>query len=179
MAWRWDTGRCPSSEDALHIAVRIGSRSSMHSSRLLLSEWDRGCLTSTANALWLPDPHLPYTAENLKVTWRRRTVSLAADDHRCRYEPTRPSRRRTWEIHQLLEPKEVECSDSHHDAGSWPSIFTLWMACGSHSTVDSTSSCSSLGSRRAPGVLPLFKPLDLEHSWYNGSISLVAYSFVG
>ena len=41
MACRWETGRCPSSRDALHIAVKNGSRSSMHSLRIVVGMGSR------------------------------------------------------------------------------------------------------------------------------------------
>ena len=111
MACRCETGRCPSSRDALHIAIKNGSRSSrssMHSFRIVVGmgsrlhdfDGERMITSRTSSSV-----HARKCESDM---WRPWAESLAADDPSWRHEPTRPYRWKTWGIHQLWGWKEVQ-----------------------------------------------------------------------
>ena len=177
MAWRWDTGRCPSNEHALHIAGRNESRSSMHSLRIVVGMGSR--LHDFDSA---PEPHLPYTPENSKVTWRRWTVSLAADDH-----PS-PVALRTDSTFSLKNLRNSSAVRTEGGGVLWFASRRTILAINFH-TLDGVR--LSFDSRLDQKMFFFFKKSTCFWrtaavyaarswaSWYDGSTSLVTCSFVG
>ena len=181
MAWRWDTGRCPSNKDALNIAGRNESRSSMQSLRIGVGVGSR-LHDFDGERIMISRASSSVHAQNSKVTWRRWTVSQAADDHPS---PVALRTDSTFSLKNFRNPSAVRTEGG---GVLWFASRRKILAINFH-TLDGV--LLSFDSRLDQQMFFFFRKSTCfwrtaaVHaarswgSWYDGSTSLVAYSFVG